>query len=200
MDNKYPLNWPLGFARTHSYSRKQSRFDQTASSAQNYLKTELKRLGASKVVVTSNVKLRLDGFAYATEINKKHDDPGVAVYFKYDDCDVCLCCDKWSFVWENMYAVARTVYALRQIERDGVSDFLKSSFKGFTALPTSNTISWQEVLQVQNVKNLTIEDCKNQYRVLVKQYHPDSGTVNDSQQFIKVCEAWGAAKNHFKTN
>lgn len=128
----YPLQWPVGYKRTAQ--REYSRFKQTPDNAQHFLKSELSRMGADKIVVSSNVPIRADGMMYANamRLQKQQDnDPGVAVYFNYKGKPVVLCCDTYTKVWENVYAIGKTIENLRAIDRYGVSDFLSRSFTGF---------------------------------------------------------------------
>jgi hypothetical protein len=43
-------------------------------------------------------------------------DPGVAVYFTYKGNEVVLCCDTYERIWENVYAIGKTIENLRAIE------------------------------------------------------------------------------------
>jgi hypothetical protein len=103
--------------------------------SQRFLFDELDRLGAINVVVSTNVLIRIDGRMYADYMDRRLDDPGVAIYFMYRGDQIAMCCDKFSFVWENVYALGKGIEALRGMERWGVSDFLKKAFSGFKELP-----------------------------------------------------------------
>ena len=98
-------------------------------------------LRATKVVISTNIPLRRDGLPYAGQAQPN--DPGVAVYFTTNDRTTCLACDRWKTVAENIYAIAKTIEALRGIERWGSKDAVGAAFLGFAALPPS---SWRKVL------------------------------------------------------
>jgi len=171
---KFPLHWPATYKRTGN--RMDSRFKSSTEKAQQLLTAELKRLGASGIIISSNVRIRNDGFMYTGEMNKIHEDPGVAVYFKYKKKDLVMCCDQYRRVWENVYALARSIDALRGIDRWGCSDFIEKAFSGFTALPApeqEKEQSWWEVLGV--TKDASEEEIKNAFRTLAKIHHPDNG-------------------------
>lgn len=89
--------------------------------------------GAKNAVVSTNVALRRDGLPLASA--KRVDDPGVAVYFLYKGKQTCFACDRWDKVEDNIYAVAKTIDAMRGIARWGTGDMLDAAFNGFTALP-----------------------------------------------------------------
>jgi hypothetical protein len=194
----YPLQWPVGYKRTKS--RTYSRFNQSADKAQQFLRKELSRLGATSIVVSSNVPIRQDGQMYADAMRRAkqmENDPGVAVYFNYKGQQVVLCCDTYSKVWENVYAIGKTVENLRAIERYGVSDFLARSFTGFAELPESVVTPykrpWHEVLEVSPMAN-TIQ-IKEAYRKMSFKTHPDQG--GSSEAFQEVKEAYENALKQF---
>lgn len=192
MKEAFPLNWPTGYKRTPSHQRTWSRFDQTMGKAQKFLRDEVVRIGGSGLIVSTNLRVRQDGGLYAADLDKKMEDPGVAIYFKRKGKDVSLCCDTYLKVWENIYALGRTISALRQIERDGVSDFLDRTFTGFTAIPESIVTAykpWWEVLGVKETASK--EEVKDAYRKLVMQHHPDKG--GDAAKFSEIKNAYEQA-------
>jgi hypothetical protein len=76
-------------------------------------------MGGTGVILSTNIPLRNDGLPYAN--SREPNDPGVAVYFRYQKRDLCFACDAYTSVRENAYAIAKTVEALRGIERWGAS-------------------------------------------------------------------------------
>lgn len=171
MIEAFPLHWPTGYTRTKY--RVRSSFKQTMDGSQRFLKEELRRLGASKLIVSTNIPVRNDGGMYAAYMNRQIDDPGVAIYFKYKGRDISMCCDKYKTVWENVYALGKGIEALRGMERWGVSDFIERAFTGFTALPPPKSETWYSVLEVD--EHASVEEIKNAYRKKVQTHHPDAG-------------------------
>ncbi|MFA6058940.1 MAG: J domain-containing protein [Taibaiella sp.] len=191
----YPLQWPLGYER--SKKRISSRFKQTMGSAQNQLHAEVKKLCGSQfksndLIVSTNMRVRQDGLIYAADLAKKIDDPGVAIYFKYRGQDTSMCCDQYERIWENMYALAMAIDALRSIDRWGVSDFLKKAFTGFAALPEPGESSWPSVLRIATTA--TKQEIIDAYRNLCKIHHPDVG--GDRDEFQKITTAYKEALTH----
>lgn len=151
MTEAYPLQWPSHTPRVPMYKRERSRFDAQPAIARDVLLAEANRMG-SHVVISSNQELRKDGLPYASR--REPEDTGVAVYFLRKGEEVCIACDKYRHVWENMRAISKTIEAMRGIERWGSSELLDQAFKGFTALPSPDAVttppkqSWWVILGV----------------------------------------------------
>lgn len=93
--NAYPLQWPEAFPRTRS--RSVSRFGvNTFGRARDHLLDELKRMGASGTILSTNVPLRQDGLPYADFERRHISDPGAAIYFKWKGGQRVLACDRWT--------------------------------------------------------------------------------------------------------
>lgn len=102
--NVYPLSWPDSWPRNKP---EPGRFKATLAGALANLRSELRLLGATNVLISSNVSLGVDNPS----------DGGVAVYFSYEGQSTCIPCDRWIRVEHNIQAIAKTVEALRGIER-----------------------------------------------------------------------------------
>lgn len=172
MTEAYPLQWPVGKARTKYPTR--SRFDTTQNIAQTALWSELSALGAKNVVISTNIKLRQDGLPYASQ--REPDDKGVAVYFDYKGNKVCFACDRWDRIRDNMQAIRHTINALRGISRWGTGDMVEAAFTGFTALPEPMTTErpWWDVLGFKH-GDIDLYDAEQNYKELAKTAHPDNG-------------------------
>jgi hypothetical protein len=172
----YPLTWPDAYKRTPANKRINSRFDQTMDKAQRFLREEISRLGGRELIVSTNIPVRRDGGLFADWMKRKIEDPGVAIYFKYKDKDISMCCDQYNRVWENIYALGKGIEALRGMERWGVSDFLERAFTGFAALPAPGEIIhangiWEALgLPVRPDSKDIVEAA---YKAKAKQLHPD---------------------------
>lgn len=194
MIDAFPLCWPLGYERTKPEDRTWSQFKQTPESAQKFLHREIKLLGADNLIVSANIPVRKDGMMYADYMSRTIVDPGAAIYFKREDQDVAMCCDNYTKVWENIYALAKTIEALRAITRYGSSDLLKRAFKGFKELPPPAELPWAEVLGVR--VNASDEEIKKAYRDKAKLVHPDNGGTPD--QFDILQRAYQQALSRFR--
>ena len=166
----FPLAWPQGYQKTSR--RIGSRFgSQTLYKVWPILRDEVRRLGGKDLIVSSNMPLRNDGIPYASK--KEPDDPGVAVYFDRKGKPICLACDQYSRVWENAYAIAKTIEAMRAIDRWGVSDMLDRMFTGFMAITDDAGKSLFSILGIS--PDASKEEITAAYRRKMKEVHPDLG-------------------------
>lgn len=195
MKPSYPLLWPVGWKRTEY--PESSRFTPgSVYQESGEVWHQLDLLGASDVVITSNMKYRADGLPYANQ--PRIPDTGIAVYFKLSGEEQCIPCDKWYSLEENLRAIAKTIEALRGLERWGAKDMVNAAFRGFKALPASIIMgegqrrAWHEVLQVSSDADQSI--IKAAYRNLAARYHPDNVDTGDSVKFEEVQRAYNEIK------
>lgn len=174
----YPLSWPLHKPRTAAHRIERSAFDRkrTLASARGLLINEVKLLGGSGLVISTNIPLRQDGLprsGYATPR-----DAGAAIYFKRNKQDMAFACDRWDRVEDNLYAIAKTIDALRGISRWGSGDMVAAAFTGFAMLPPPIVAGmarhWRDVLQYGN-SPADREAITQHYRILASTAHPDKG-------------------------
>lgn len=185
----YPIAWPAGRPRTRIEARDRSRFRTTFGGACHSLMSELSRLGARNVVLSTNVPLRNDGMPYASA--KPPEDTGVAVYFTYKKNQMCFACDRWDRVQDNIQAIRHTIAALRGVARWGTGDMMEAAFQGFTALPApGEQKTWRGVLGFPNGVP-TKAQVEGAYRRLRSQHHPDKG--GDATLFHDVQLAYDQA-------
>jgi hypothetical protein len=212
-DPRFPLQWPFGWKRTASADRARSGFSEAAMvSRHSYdtvngsyqrvtkevrgtkgvtlrtacarLQDQLDRLGASDVVLSTNVELTVGGEPRGDR--RTPDDPGAAVYFKLADAngemkERVLACDKWQTVAENICAVANHVDAIRRVERYGVGT-LDQAFTGYDALPppgADNRPPWRGVLRFHPTAKVSPEDVQVNYRALAKAAATDEARLLD---------------------
>lgn len=194
MRSPFPLQWPDGFKRTRPEQRMRSRFGFKASgqvslsAARDELLRELDRLGAANYVITSDLPVRHDGLPYA---NGRASDPGIAAWFVLDDAERVFACDRWLSHAENMQAIAKSIAAMRGLDRWGMADVIERVVGGFAALPpggepatpaTPRKRAWHEVLDVTTLfKSGMLADAdllviaKQRHRERIKVAHPDAG-------------------------
>jgi hypothetical protein len=202
----YPLTWPPGRPRTPAHQRARAKFHaQTRENvggwnrverkpislavAVDELMGELRRLGIShdgaNVVLSTNLRLRRDGLPYSDQ--RRPDDPGAAVYFRKDDRELCFACDRWDRVEDNIVAVAKTIEALRGIDRWGTGDMVQAAFTGFQAIAAAPARrAWWVVFGVE--AHTPTADVEERYRELARQHHPDRGGNADAM--VEVNNAW----------
>lgn len=164
----YPLAWPIGRPRW-SGSRQPSKFRIDERAMVDQLHRELELMKATDIVISTNQQR----YSKANYI----DDPGVAVYFKRKGQELCIACDKYLKVSDNLQAVGIAIEAFRTIERHGTGEMVDAAFTGFKALPEAIIMgehtarAWWEVLQVS--PNADMDVIEAAYKRLLHKAHPD---------------------------
>lgn len=187
MTERYPLSWPVGWPRTTRLKREPAKFAVSFARARDELLSELHRLGASAVVISSNIPIKRDGLPYANY--KEPQDPGVAVYFRYCQKSTVLACDRWLLVRDNLRAIGLHIAAMRGIERWGVGS-VEQAFMGYQSLPAAHQQEWWQILKVP--PDAPLPTIKAAYRQLAIKYHPDAG--GSSEKMATLNRAWEEAQ------
>ena len=180
----FPLAWPLGWERIKN--RQKSRFNIKFGKARNILLNELNLLGAKNVIISSNIPLRNDGLPYA--LTSQPIDCGIVAYFYLNGNHQCIPCDKWNRTQDNLWAICKTVNALRGLDRWGAKEMVNAAFRGFKALPEARS-NWKKILKLGSTP--TEEEIKNSYKKLCKIYHPDMG--GSAEKFVELSNAYKEA-------
>lgn len=176
---RYPLTWPPGRPRTPAHQRRHAPFKTSADHALHNMLDQIRMLGGRDVILSSNMKVRQDGFPYAQQ--PRHSDEGIAVYFRRKGTDYAFACDSFHKREHNIHAIGKTIEALRGIERWGSTGMLEQAFTGFEALPApGGTEHWRDVLDPA--------DPEGSYRRMRAAAHPDRG--GDAEAFQRVQRAW----------
>lgn len=159
-----------------------SRFgDASFSRLCKMLGNEVRLLGGSAVVVSSNLRLRQDGFPYSDQ--RQPEDVGIAVYFT-DSAgrQKCFAVDIWDKAEHNLKAIIFTIEALRGIERWGGGDMVEAAFAGFTALPPGPARparwAWWDVFGM--AASASTEQVLARRRELALELHPDKGGSHEA--------------------
>lgn len=182
MTQKFPLQWPLG--RPRSNGTKRSKFQTSFTTAIQKVKHEIKLMGGSDTIISTNVHLRLDGDPYASR--KAPADLGVAVYFVIKGKQMCFACDQWDRIHDNLYAVAKTIEALRGIGRWGTGEMVQQAFSGFLALPPPRPK--RDPLEVFGFTKPPKDyaEVKTRWRTLALERHPDQGGTADQMEELRA--------------
>jgi len=193
---QFPLQWPLGKQRNQRPEYSRFKPGSIYSEAQSIFR-QLELMGATQIVISSNMQYRNDGLPYTRQ--NVH-DTGVAVYFKSaNGDDQCIPCDSWVSLEENMRAIAKTIEAMRGIERWGGKSLMNAAFSGFKALPEAIVTAppdrphrdWWVVLGVD--RNADAPTVKQAYRHAQSITHPDAG--GSSYDFQEVQAAYKEYQN-----
>lgn len=192
--NAFPLSWPITYPRTKFRSR--SKFgDYSFAVVRDNLMKELKRFGADKIILSTNLPLRLDGMPRSGL--GRIQDPGVAVYFrkmmKGNWQDFVFACDRWEKIEDNIYSIMKTIDALRGIDRWGSSDMQEKAFTGYMALPPATTQTkrpWHVVFGLAAHESHVI--VRQKFNELAMRWHPDRG--GDAAKMAEINRAYAEFK------
>lgn len=190
----FPLSWPQGWPRHKGSQDSDIRFKgPTFHWDRVYLglKDELRRIGATQIVISTNQPLRNDGAPYAQQRNIS--DVGVAVYFMRNGKSLVMAQDRFWSVIGNMRSLTISIEGLRQMERHGGATMIERAFDGFAALPPPDNC-WK-VLGLQELKRdpherdrrITNRDLiMNAFREKAKSGHADTGGNADMAKLVKA--------------
>lgn len=184
----YPVQWPIGWPRNDNYETAQFKVDY--DQALRELSLELEKLGADSAYITTDQELRVNGTPRRDRVPIS---PAVAVYFVRNGSQLCIPCDKFSTVRDNVRAVGLTLESIRRMERYGTSQTVEATLSGFAALPAEAGPSvgpraWYDVLQVSPDADVSV--IRAAYRNLAAKYHPDNQDSGDAQKFQEVQNAF----------
>lgn len=172
----HPLTWPSGWPRArgrrsaafHERGDRGGQKQLSLATALDRLESELTRLGAKEIILSTNRERRVNGMISAA--GSEPADPGVAVYFKLKGKDTVLACDTWYRVADNVNAIAKHIEAIRGMDRWGVGT-VEQVFTGYQALPAPE--QWWQVLEVPEGAAMAV--IEQAYRIKARSVHPDAG-------------------------
>ncbi|MDQ6892231.1 MAG: J domain-containing protein [Acidobacteriota bacterium] len=197
----FPLTWPPARERTPRARRARAPFhkretvtregggsyttksDLSLATAVRALFREIRLIGGERVVVSTNVELRRDGLPMSGR--RIPEDPGAAVYFWLEGKQVGLAIDRWDRVPDNVIAIAKTIEAMRGIERWGSADLMRASFTGFRLLGDGRR-PWREVLGYPEGAEAHAEQIEELFRKAIRRQHPDKGGAHDAAAEINA--------------
>jgi hypothetical protein len=184
----YPLYWPEGWPRAEYH--KTAKFgDHSVNAGRQEIERQVHLFDGQDLIISSNLELRLDGNPRSGQ--RQPADRGASTFFKRAGQDMALACDVYTTIEDNLWALARTLDALRQIERDGSPSLINRAFKGFAALPAPGQRNWWDVLGISQMAS--DDEIRSAYFHLVRIYHPDNNETGDPELFHWVQRAYEAA-------
>lgn len=201
----YPLQWPAGWPRTKSAHIIEGKYQfrrpgrsnpfWTFAAARDALIDEVRRLGATAFVLSSNFKV--DRNEIAIEPSRRPQDQGVAMYFVLNGRQRVMARDKFTRFEENCRSLTLAIEAMRALERHGGGTMMERAFSGFDALPPPDatpvrpTRTCWRVLGV--APSATDAEIDAAYRRLAKDLHPDAGGTAEDMAELNAARA--RAKN-----
>jgi hypothetical protein len=193
----YPLYWPPGYER-HRGWRERAKFQKntgankrarTVNESTAAVIKELRMLGITddrKIVISTDLKLRLDGYPLSNQ--REPADPGVSVWWvDKKGLSRVMASDGYDRIADNLYAIALSLEALRGLSRWKCSGLLERAMNALVALPAPVGDSWWEVLGVK--RDAPEIDIREAYVDKRKRAHPDH-IEGSHDAFIRVSKAW----------
>lgn len=171
----FPLTWPEGIPR--SKSRETGAFKTTLLGAIKNVEGSLRRFATlsgkpvKAVTVSSNVGL----------MGIVGKDPGVALWFTWDDESVCLAVDRYSSVASNLQAIHHILEARIVELRHGTFHLVKATFRGLLALPPPAT-HWTVVLGLQ--PDADAQEVDAAFKLKAMRAHPDKGGSQEAMAIL----------------
>lgn len=169
MTAAYPLTWPDHIERARI--REPGRFKTSLSGAISNVQGSIQRFAVDSgkkvagLVISSNYSLG----------NHRPADPGVAVWFVWDDMQVCIPVDRYTSIEANLQAIHHVIEARRTELRHGTLALVRATFRGFQALPAPVRRSWREVLGFHNGDQPSKVAIETAWKDRAKKAHPDAG-------------------------
>ncbi len=161
----FPLSWPTHIARAQR--REAGQFRTDLAGALGNVRKSLEAFGresgkpVSGIVLSSNVTLGHD----------KPTDPGVAVWFTWEDAQICIPVDRYATPAANLQAIHHVLEARRTELRHGTLALVRATFQGFRALPAPKAP--HEILGV--AVNASADQVQTAWRKAIASAHPDQG-------------------------
>lgn len=165
----YPLHWPPGFPR--QATREYGRFKSSFNSARDNVETSLRKFATDSRKVVSNLVLSSN----QTIGGAAPRDPGVAVWFMWDNMQVCIPVDRYASVAANLQAIHHIIEARRVELRHGTLALVRATFTGFQALPAPKGKHWRDILALPTDMRGTPKEIEDAFRRLAVVRHPDKG-------------------------
>lgn len=191
MTQAFPLQWPHGWPRTPQHKRTYNWKLRRAGldSARRHLYEQLRMLGASEIVLSTNIPLRNDGQFYAS-LKPVDGEVGVAVYFQLRGKQMAMARDCFDNIAQNLRSLGLAIEHLRGLDRHGGAQMLERAFAGFAQLPPpqGNTaaeelVDWRTTFGpvpdgIEGPELLAI--IEHRYRTKAKQAHADTGGSDEA--------------------
>lgn len=184
--NRFPLSWPSYVPR--SPRREKGQFQVTLAKALENVEQSLKMFGRDsgkavrEVTLSSNVSLGVSN----------PPDPGIAVWFIWEDEWRCIAVDRFTTPAANLQAIHKIIEARRAETRYGTLFMVRAAFTGFLALPGAGVVDWRKTFGVQAGHTATLDDIEEAYRKLAAEHHPDRG--GDAAKMAEINAARAAAR------
>lgn len=175
--------WMPGPGHAVSGSQIHSKFAKaTIQHRLRELVSEIRLIKGAPATLYTDLQMVKDGTRPRS--TSKPDRPFATLRLTLGQDELWLTSDRYRGIGCNIYALTRTIGAIRQIERDGGPGLLGRATAGFKALPARR--HWTSVLGCQ--PHLNPELVRLRYRERLKEAHPDGG--GSEEELAEVMAAY----------
>lgn len=162
MPAQFPLTWPDLIPRHKT--RESGRFKTTLAAALANVENSLFLFGKDSGKVVSNFVISSN----YTLTERRPADPGVAVWFTWDEIQVCIPIDRYTSIEANLQAIHHVIEARRVEIRHGTLALVRASFRGLLALPPPTGKNWREIFGFKTHDHVIALNINSRYRELAK--------------------------------
>jgi hypothetical protein len=186
-------------------SRKSATFRVSYSARLDLLENELRAIRAQDIVIQAGFameQIRNDGWPRSSA---RPTHPAVVLTFRTKRGIVSMPCDTYKNMEDNIYAIAKSLEALRSVDRYGVTQN-GEQYRGWTALPEagkSDSTRKAAVTLACYAPALTADQIQadrgamqEAYRMAAKKAHPDVGGAR--QAWDEIQQAKDTLEAHFR--
>lgn len=188
--SQFPLHWPPYVPR--SPRRENGQLKVTLAAALENVRSSLRLFGrdsgrsVSSIILSSNVTLGHD----------KPADPGIAVWFMWEQEWRCIAVDRFTTPASNLQAIHKIIEARRAETRYGTLHMVRAAFTGFLALPGGGVTDWRKILGLK--QSATLAEVEEAYHRFAKERHPDAEGGSD-EAMTELNAARAAARAELTT-
>lgn len=210
----YPLRWPEGAPRSRSQLRTPFKSVNDVGPEIAELYRELRLVPqVVTIIVSSNMPTRSDGLPASRSSQRPDGDSGVVAYWtrkiwragRDSLVPYAMPCDRFDRIADNLHALAKSINAMRGMERWGAVSF-EQAFAAFAALPAGDgstygatpvVVDWRSVFGGTWPDDLEADEllvlAKSRYRKLSRDAHPD-GATPDADRMVRLNAAMTACE------
>lgn len=185
MTQAYPLHWPIGVPRTDAARRSVAQFKTLLNPALDNVRNSLRRFGeatgkrVTEIVISTNYTLG----------DQRPADPGVAVWFIWDEGERCIAVDRYPKIEHNLQAIHHILEARVTEARHGGLTIVRQTFTGFLKLAPPEMFGGKTAAQILGLtpgRSYSREEITTLHRDLARKAHPDNGGSGDTMAQINA--------------
>lgn len=130
--HSFPLSWPHGWPRTPAQKRQPPKDNVTHYLvAKDYVEKEFRALGAHHVQISTNLPPNSEGEPFFEYLDRRIDNPGVAVSFVVGEQSYVIACDAWEYPKDNLRSIGVVIGHMRATARNAADYFLPMLLQNF---------------------------------------------------------------------